>query len=96
MGNVSYLLATGIDVTEHRLIERRLDYLTHFDSLTDLPNRTLFYDRLSHTLGQARRYNRMFALMFLDLDGFKYVNDTLGHDMGDLLLQKAAKKLPLC
>ncbi len=95
-GYVSYLLATGIDVTQHRLVERRLDYLTHFDSLTDLPNRTLFYDRLSNALGQARRYDQMFALLFLDLDGFKYVNDTLGHDMGDLLLKKAAKKLPLC
>ncbi|MBF0317327.1 MAG: EAL domain-containing protein [Nitrospirae bacterium] len=93
---VSYLLASGIDVTAHRLAERRLEYLTHFDALTDLPNRTLFYDRLSHMLGQARRYNRMFALLFLDLDGFKYVNDTLGHDMGDLLLQKAAKQLPVC
>ncbi|MBF0337538.1 MAG: EAL domain-containing protein [Nitrospirae bacterium] len=95
-GHVSHLLATGIDVTEQRLIERRLEYLTHFDALTDLPNRTLFYDRLSYTLGQARRYDRKFALLFLDLDGFKYVNDTLGHDMGDVLLKKAAKKLPLC
>ncbi|MBF0564624.1 MAG: EAL domain-containing protein [Nitrospirae bacterium] len=95
-GRVVFVIATGIDITERKLTEQRLEYLAHFDSLTDLPNRTLFYDRLSHTLGQSRRYNQMFALLFIDLDGFKFVNDTLGHDMGDLLLKMAAKTLPEC
>ncbi|QWR77314.1 sensor domain-containing protein [Candidatus Magnetomonas plexicatena] len=95
-GQIEYVVMTGIDITERKIAEQRLQYLAHFDSLTDLPNRTLFYDRLSHTLGHSRRYNQMFALLFLDLDGFKHINDTLGHDMGDLLLKKIAKKLPDC
>ncbi|MBF0519812.1 MAG: EAL domain-containing protein [Nitrospirae bacterium] len=95
-GQVEYVVLTGLDITERKIAEQRLQYLAHFDSLTDLPNRTLFYDRLSHTLGHSRRYNQMFALLFIDLDGFKHVNDTLGHDMGDLLLKQTAKKLPNC
>ncbi|MBF0465960.1 MAG: EAL domain-containing protein [Nitrospirae bacterium] len=95
-GQVEYVVLTGLDITERKIAEQRLQYLAHFDSLTDLPNRTLFYDRLSHTLGHSRRYNQMFALLFIDLDGFKHINDTLGHDMGDLLLKQTAKKLPNC
>ncbi|MBF0320311.1 MAG: EAL domain-containing protein [Nitrospirae bacterium] len=93
---VTHVIATGLDITERKLTEQRLQYLAHFDSLTDLPNRTLFYDRLSHVLGHSRRYNQMFALLFLDLDGFKFVNDSLGHDMGDLLIKMAAGRLPKC
>ncbi|MEO5359023.1 MAG: EAL domain-containing protein [Nitrospirota bacterium] len=93
---VTYVIATGIDITERKLTEQRLQYLSHFDSLTDLPNRTLFYDRLSHVLGHSRRYNQMFALLFLDIDGFKFINNSLGHDMGDLLLKMAAARLPKC
>ncbi|MBF0554388.1 MAG: EAL domain-containing protein [Nitrospirae bacterium] len=93
---VTYVIATGIDITERKLTEQRLQYLSYFDSLTDLPNRTLFYDRLSHVLGHSRRYNQMFALLFLDLDGFKFINNSLGHDMGDMLLKMAASRLPKC
>ncbi|MBF0567801.1 MAG: EAL domain-containing protein [Nitrospirae bacterium] len=93
---VTYVIATGIDITERKLTEQRLQYLSYFDSLTDLPNRTLFYDRLSHVLGHSRRYNQMFALLFLDLDGFKFINNSLGHDMGDMLLKMAASRLPNC
>jgi len=63
------------------------------DPLTGLPNRTLFYDRLEHGLAQARRHDLALAVMFLDLDGFKQVNDTYGHDVGDALLQTIAERL---
>lgn len=68
----------------------------NYDKLTDLPNRSLFHDRLTQTLNQSKRYDRKFALMFIDLDGFKSVNDTLGHDAGDELLIKTAKRLLSC
>ena len=81
------------DVTERKLAEERLNRLAHYDSLTGLPNRLLFADRLTHELAQARRAKQMVGLLFLDLDGFKPVNDSLGHDVGDLLLKVAAQRL---
>jgi diguanylate cyclase (GGDEF)-like protein/PAS domain S-box-containing protein len=90
-GAGGFVISTGVDITECRLTEERLEYLANFDSLTDLPNRQYFYDSLSHVMGYSRRHGQEFALLYIDLDGFKFVNDTLGHDMGDLLLKKAAK-----
>ena len=84
------------DITERLLAKQRLEQLAHFDHLTMLPNRVLFFDRLSHLLEQARRYDIPFALLFLDLDRFKLVNDCLGHAMGDLLLKSAAERLTGC
>ena len=74
-------------------IQGRLNQLAFFDSLTGLPNRTLFLERLTQTLIQANRYQRMAALLFIDLDNFKRVNDTLGHSVGDLLLKATADRL---
>lgn len=71
-------------------------YLAYHDSLTDLPNRLLFQDRLGQSLAQARRNGLMVATIFLDLDGFKIINDTLGHSIGDLLLQNVAERLTAC
>ncbi|HZS11023.1 MAG TPA: EAL domain-containing protein [Nitrospirales bacterium] len=71
----------------------RLDSLAHYDSLTQLPNRRLFMDLLSHALARASRSNRMVALLFLDLDRFKLINDTLGHTLGDRLLKTVAERL---
>ncbi|WP_291720843.1 bifunctional diguanylate cyclase/phosphodiesterase [Magnetospirillum sp. 64-120] len=81
-----------------RLEERARDLSRQasFDALTGLPNRTLFMDRLGQAVHQAERNGQMVGLMFIDLDGFKLVNDTLGHDMGDLLLQETARRLAAC
>lgn len=82
-----------IDLEKTRCLERALAY---HDVLTGLPNRQLFLDRLTHALNQAKRYNRKLALLNLDLNGFKLINDNYGHDMGDLLLQAVAKRLTDC
>ena len=76
--------------------EKRLHHLAHHDSLTDLPNRLLFEDRLKQALGKARRNGKQVALFFLDLDHFKDINDNLGHDFGDLLLIDVADRLRSC
>jgi diguanylate cyclase (GGDEF)-like protein len=81
---------------ERRQAEARLRLLAHYDALTLLPNRDLFRDRLSHALSQAQRHGGMVAVMFLDLDRFKTVNDTLGHDAGDLLLTEVSDRLRRC
>jgi diguanylate cyclase (GGDEF)-like protein/PAS domain S-box-containing protein len=86
---------TGImrDITERKISEARIQHLAHFDHLTDLPNRALFYDRLQHAISVAHRNKHPLVLCYLDLDGFKTVNDTLGHDQGDELLKEAALRL---
>lgn len=83
-------------VIECKHAQARLAFLAHYDSLTGLPNRTLFRDRLGHAIAKAHRYKQMVALMFLDLDRFKIINDTQGHDIGDLLLQKVAERIKAC
>lgn len=84
------------DVTERRIAAQNLERMALFDSLTDLPNRALFFDRLEQALAAAQRNKTIFALFYLDLDGFKEVNDTFGHDAGDLLLKEAAQRLRSC
>jgi len=80
----------------NREIQCRLHQLAFYDSLTGLPNRTLFIDRLTQTLAAACRYNRKVALLFIDLDNFKRINDTLGHSIGDDLLKAVAERLANC
>jgi diguanylate cyclase (GGDEF)-like protein/PAS domain S-box-containing protein len=86
---------TGImrDVTERKRTAERLAYLATHDALTGLPNRTLFADRLDQALARSAWNQRLVAVMFLDLDRFKTINDTLGHDAGDLLIQTVATRL---
>ena len=81
------------DITLKKQAENRIWQLAHSDSLTGLPNRALFYDRLRQSIAQATRHNRKFALLFLDLDGFKKINDKFGHDAGDELLQEVTARL---
>ncbi|MBI5890684.1 MAG: EAL domain-containing protein [Nitrosomonadales bacterium] len=92
-GNPVTLLATTQDITERKLAEERIYYLAHFDALTGLPNRAQLEDRLQYAINMARRGNRHIALMFIDLDHFKDINDTLGHSIGDAVLVQLAARL---
>lgn len=87
------IMVNAHDITERKKTEERLHYLANYDSLTGLPNRGLMMDRLSQSLENAKRVNASCALFFMDLDGFKEVNDTLGHDAGDQLLKTVALRL---
>ena len=89
-------LITLRDNTDRRKTQERLNFLANFDSLTGLPNRALFRDRLAQAMARAQRSRKTMALMFMDLDRFKLVNDGLGHEVGDTLLQHVAKTLAAC
>ena len=95
-GLVQNYVAVFSDITTIKRSQSELEHLAHFDPLTDLPNRVLFRDRLGHDLERASRHEQVVALLLLDLDGFKTVNDSLGHPMGDRLLQMVAQRLRAC
>ena len=84
------------DITDRKLTQERLSFLANYDSLTGLPNRALFRDRLARAMARARRSRASMALMFLDLDRFKVINDSLGHEVGDQLLRHVAETLKAC
>ncbi len=92
-GGPPVMLSITRDITELKNSERRLKQLAHFDSLTDLPNRVQFIERLEQTMADADRNERLVGVAFLDLDRFKYINDSLGHGKGDILLREVAIRL---
>jgi diguanylate cyclase (GGDEF)-like protein/PAS domain S-box-containing protein len=92
-GEVANYVGIFTDISQMKHSEAQLEYLAHHDSLTDLPNRALFQSRLGHAIHIARRHGQRLGLLFLDMDGFKNINDSLGHPAGDELLQAIARRM---
>ena len=95
-GRVTRMRGTMLDVTARRLAETRVQRLAYHDDLTGLPNRTAFMDHTAEAVARSRGLGSRFALLFLDLDGFKEINDSLGHDAGDDLLRKVSQRIRAC
>ena len=95
-GGRKLVLSVIRDITERKQSEKKMLSLAYYDTLTTLPNRTLFYDRLAQEIKKAHRASLKMALLFIDLDHFKEINDTLGHNMGDTLLGEAARRISDC
>ena len=95
-GEIVEHVAVFSDITRRKAAEQKIRWQANYDALTELPNRSLFLDRLTNALSMSKREHWMTALMFIDLDRFKVVNDTLGHIAGDSLLQQVAKRLAGC
>ncbi len=92
-GQASHYVAIFSDISEKKEAEQRIHHLAYYDPLTELPNRTMFHGRLLQAMAEARRSQRLVALLYIDLDRFKNINDTLGHFIGDELLKEAARRL---
>ena len=92
-GEITLHEGTVEDITDRKAAEKRVQYLAYYDALTGLPNRTLLQDRIAKALASARRQKHKVALLFLDLDRFKDINDSLGHSFGDILLQEVSTRL---
>lgn len=90
---VTHYVGIFSDISPLKEAEAKLDYLAHHDALTQLPNRVLFYDRLNQSLARGRRYGHCVGVLFMDLDRFKTVNDTLGHPVGDELLMEVSRRI---
>lgn len=95
-GSIQQYVAIIADITQRKLDEEKIIHQANYDQLTSLPNRTLFMDRLTRLVLESRRAKTSIGLMFIDLDGFKAINDNLGHDAGDELLSATARRLEKC
>ncbi|MFA4968556.1 MAG: EAL domain-containing protein [Sulfuritalea sp.] len=95
-GTITHYVGSQLDITERKAAEEKIEHLAYFDALTELPNRRLQADRLQQAVATSARSKKHGALLFLDLDNFKTLNDTLGHEIGDLLLQQVAQRLVAC
>jgi diguanylate cyclase (GGDEF)-like protein len=96
VGQSSHYVSVSSDISRYKQYEARLAFLAHNDALTDLPNRFAFQTHLREALSRARRDGNVVALMFIDLDRFKIINDSLGHVVGDMLLKAVAQRLTGC
>ena len=92
-GKICGFRGVGHDITERKLAEEKIQYMATHDALTGMPNRLMFNQLLNHAIQSARRYQRQFAVFFIDLDHFKNINDSMGHEAGDILLQEIAARL---
>ena len=95
-GEFAGMVVVFHDVSESRAITQKMSHLAEHDALTSLPNRALFNDRLEHGITLARRHGRQMAVLFIDLDHFKHINDSLGHLIGDQILKAVARRIALC
>lgn len=95
-GHISSTVGIARDITERKFIEQQIEHQAHYDTLTDLPNRSLFSDRLEQAIRMAHRQHEQLAVLFVDLDKFKPVNDNYGHAIGDILLQQVAQRMRDC
>jgi diguanylate cyclase (GGDEF)-like protein/PAS domain S-box-containing protein len=92
-GGIVGVYGIAKDITEQKVAEERIRHLAYYDMLTDLPNRAMFEELIQEKLEQAREHQHLLAVLLLDVDGFKYINDTFGHSLGDLLLKTVAYRM---
>ncbi|MDD2582075.1 MAG: diguanylate cyclase [Desulfuromonadaceae bacterium] len=95
-GRTTHYVAVKLDISDRKEAQQRLAYMAHHDPLTNLPNRSLFFDLVAQGLALARRNETIMALMYIDLDKFKPINDNYGHEVGDLILQLVARRMSDC
>ncbi len=95
-GRATRVIGVAMNITERKIAEQRVAHMAHHDALTGLPNRVLLRDRIQQAIAQAHRNGTQLAVLFLDLDRFKTINDSLGHQLGDRLLQSVASRILVC
>ena len=95
-GNFEHFLVVLREISEGKMYEEKLTYMAYHDTLTGLPNRRLFLERLKKSIEEASRYERKMAVIYLDMDVFKHINDTFGHDAGDEVLKQFVQRVQGC